>query len=63
MSEPNDTIKQLKVIRLELNISRNIIAIRLGVSPSTVQAWENGRQAPSLDNIKRIEALLRRLKK
>ncbi len=36
----------VKAIRNLLNVSQTVFAQLLGVKPSTVQSWEQGRQAP-----------------
>jgi putative transcriptional regulator len=51
--------KSVKAIRDQLNVSQTLFAQLLGVKPSTVQSWEQGRQAPGdmacrfLDEIRR----------
>jgi DNA-binding transcriptional regulator YiaG len=46
--EPREyTPHQIKIIRESLNISQTVFAELIGVSASTVKAWEQGQRNPS----------------
>jgi putative transcriptional regulator len=42
----NFSNEEIKKIRLETGLSQHLFASTLGVSPKTVEAWENGRNKP-----------------
>lgn len=48
----------IKEKRKKLGISRNKLAIMLGVNPITVYAWEKGIRTPRTPTIKAIETIL-----
>jgi putative transcriptional regulator len=54
-----DTIKRLKIYRLENKISQEQLAERLGVAFSTVNRWLNGKSKPNEIQTYHIEKLLK----
>lgn len=58
MKNKNDTVcykelfsQRLKELREEKELSQKEVAARLGVAVSTYANWEQGRRAPSIDDI------------
>jgi putative transcriptional regulator len=43
---PNYKGKEIKNIRIKLNLTQSLFANTLGVSEKTVEAWESGRNIP-----------------
>lgn len=50
--------KRIRFIREENKLSRNHVAELLGVSLSTLQAWENGEREPSATHVVRLASIL-----
>jgi len=46
------TPREIKKIRVQANISQNVMAKYLNVSPSTYQKWERGEVVPKGGNLK-----------
>lgn len=55
------TAKEIKELRLALNLSQQRFATKLGVGITTVVRWEKGRYSPSPLALARLEALQRRV--
>ena len=49
------TPREIKRIRDQANISQNIMAKYLNVSPSTYQKWERGEVVPNGGNLKLLD--------
>lgn len=45
----------MKAARINVNLSQEEAATRLGVSKATIINWENGRSFPDVMQLKRIE--------
>ncbi|MGB4610327.1 MAG: helix-turn-helix transcriptional regulator [Saccharofermentanales bacterium] len=61
MGEANkfkDFAKNLKRIRKQKNLSQTAIAKKLGVTPQTVSAWENGVSFPKISTIFQLSSIL-----
>lgn len=64
MSEKNDDIsKRIKAIRLQLGLSQEELAQRLGVSFTSVNRWENEQTKPSKLARRQIDLLCRESEK
>jgi transcriptional regulator with XRE-family HTH domain len=46
--------ERLKELRFRKRISQKELAQKIGVSPSTVAAWEVGRNEPNYDMLKKL---------
>lgn len=44
---PNFSAKEVKEIRIKLNLTQNMFAELMGVSIKTIEAWESGRNVPN----------------
>jgi putative transcriptional regulator len=49
--------KEIKKIRVELNLSQVAFANIVGVSKKTVEAWESGRNIPKGSSLRMLEIL------
>ena len=49
------TKQTLKGLRANANLKQTEVAKMLGVSPSTLSKWENGKSFPDVNEVKRIE--------
>lgn len=55
----NETLQiSLAAARVNANLTQKQFADAVGVSESTVVAWENGKQLPSFKRLGKIEAAL-----
>lgn len=54
---PNYKAREIKRIRLNLNLSQAAFANIIGVSPKTVEAWESGRNIPQGPSQRMLELL------
>lgn len=47
----------LKAARINAGLDQTDVSREIGVNPSTVSSWENGKTKPSLDNFRKLCAL------
>ncbi|MBR2209451.1 MAG: helix-turn-helix transcriptional regulator [Synergistaceae bacterium] len=50
--------KVLEFYRLSLNLSKNKLALSLGVTPTIVGYWEEGRKEPKISNFVKLTQVL-----
>lgn len=55
----NDLPKKIKGLRVELKLTQEQFAAKIGVTFSTVNRWENGRGEPSPLAMRRIKELFK----
>ena len=49
----------IKKLRKKLNLSQSDLAVKCGVSLTTIQTWERGVSTPSEENLKKLKKALR----
>jgi len=57
-----DIIKMIRELRISLGLTQEQFAAKVGVTYSTINRWENGKEKPSPLAMLRIEELQNELK-